>query len=316
MTKEIVAIGIDVSSKRLDCYCSSSGEFRAFDNTDPGHASLIAFAVEQNADMLAFEATGGYEKPLARSLREAGLTFACVNPTNVRHYARACGTRAKTDAIDARVIAEFVRATRPNADKGDVCERLVALVRRRKQLVEHKGNEEKRLKQSAFGDIKSGIERCIHMLAQEIEEVEKAILEAVRAQANLKERYEVLYSIKGCGRVAASSLLAHIPELGNISHQKIAALVGLAPFSRDSGAFKGKRFIGGGRAEVRRDLYMAALSAMRYNPDIKAVYHRLIKAGKPAKVALTACMRKLLILANALVRDNRKWTENSPGQPA
>lgn len=315
MKNDIVTIGIDVSSTRLDCYSSGSGELRAFDNTADGHALAAAFATTEEADMIAFEATGGYEKPLAAALREKGMVFACLNPLNVRYYAKACSTYAKTDAIDARVIAEFALTVRPEADKGDKCERLLALVRRRKQLVVHKGSETRRLKQCAFSDIKHGIERCIHLLEEEIDDIDDAIKYIVNAQAALKEKYAVLHSIKGVGVVAASSMLAHIPELGKISHQKITSLVGLAPFSRDSGNFKGKRFIGGGRAEVRHDLYMAALSAMRYNPDIKAVYDRLIAKGKPAKVALVACMRKILILANALVRDNRKWSQDFSAQP-
>lgn len=315
MTGVFVTIGIDVSSRRLDCYCSSTGEMRSLDNTEEGRAAISAFAAETKADLVAFEATGGYEKPLGGFLRESGIAFACVNPANVRHYAKARGTRAKTDAIDARMIAEFACVTRPEADKGENCERLVALVRRRKQLIAHKGSEERRLKQSAFGDIKECIERCIHFLKTEIEAVDQAIQAAVKARAPLKEKYAVLNSIKGCGHVAASSMLAHMPELGRLDHRKITALAGLAPYSRDSGAFKGKRFISGGRAEVRKDLYMAVLSAIRYNADFKTVYERLIAAGKPAKVAITACMRKFLILANALIRDNRLWSEYYAAQP-
>lgn len=315
MTNHIVTVGIDVSSKKLDLYGARSQKFAVFSNDADGIRQIVEFVREENAEIVAFEATGGYENPLANALRENGVPFARLDPARVRNYAKAMGKRAKTDAIDAKTIAEFAAATRPKADEGGKNARLQALTRRREQLIGQKTAEEKRRKQCGFSDISAGIESHIHYLGEEIKKVENLIKTEIKASEELTRKHEIVTSVKGCGNVLASFLLAGMPELGKASNGEIAALTGLAPFNRDSGKFKGKRFIGGGRPEVRRALYMPTLVATRHNPDIKAFYEKLIKAGKPAKVALTACMRKLVILINALFKDNRKWSEKKYAQP-
>lgn len=259
--------------------------------------------------LIVMEATGGFEVTVAAALSAARLPLAVVNPRQIRDFARATGRLAKTDALDAAAIAHFGEAVRPEPRPlRDVqAQELAELVGRRRQVIEMMVAERNRMRLLQSNRLKQRIERHLSTLSKDLTEIERDLDETIRGTPVWREKEELLSSVPGIGSTTARSLIADLPELGTLGRKAIAALVGLAPFNRDSGTLRGRRTILGGRANVRTALYMATLVASRHNPVIAGFYARLRDAGKPAKLALTACMRKLLIILNAVLRDQRPW---------
>ena len=254
------------------------------------------------------EATGGFEMPIAGELELVGLPVSLVNPRQVRSFARATGKLAKTDAIDALLLAQFAEAVKPPVRPlpDEETRELRALVDRRRQLLEMLTSERNRLR-PASKRVGRLIQEHILWLKQQIDDLDKDIGELIRSSPIWRAQEDLLRSVPGVGRVLSCTLLTHLPELGSLNRGQVAALVGVAPLNRDSGAFRGKRSVWGGRSAIRSALYMAALVASQHNPVIKAFYHRLRAAGKPAKVALTACMRKLLLILNSMLKRGTQW---------
>jgi transposase len=311
---EPVHVGIDVAKDTLEVAFGSEAATRSFTNDDDGHEALMKALSAHPVELIVMEATGGYEAPCACALQAAGFAVAVVNARQARDFAKAMGYLAKTDCIDARVLAALavVLARRPEREKlirALPCEdqqRLHALVLRRRQLVQMLVAERNRLAMS-HRVARASIEALIKAIHKQIVEIEGDLVSHVaRHHADLAD---LLRSAKGVGPNTCMVLIADLPELGKLSSREISALVGLAPFNRDSGTMRGKRTIFGGRAQVRCALYMATLVAMRHNRVIRCFYARLLGAGKPKKVAIVACMRKLLTILNAMVRTGKKWDE-------
>ncbi len=288
-------IGIDVSKGHLDLADSIDPNPRQFQNDEAGIASLVDHLISIRPTLIVLEATGGLEIPTASSLYAKRLPVAVVNPRHVRDFAKATGKLAKTDAIDARVLAHFAAAIRPEVRqiKDDETRELAALVTRRRQLIGMLTSEKTRLRQSSK-PIRDDIQVHIEWLNQRLKELDDNLSKTIKNSSIWKESSSIIQSIPGAGPVLAISLLADLPKLGTLNRKQIAALVGVAPFNRDSGRFRGRRCIWGGRAQIRSVLYMVALTAIQHNPIIKAFYQRLIQKGKKTKVAITACMRKLI----------------------
>lgn len=301
-------IGIDVSKAHLDVHSLPSSEAWQADNTPAGIMALVDKLLLCKPMLVVMEATGGLEIPLACALMEAGLPVAVVNPRQARDFAKAMGQLAKTDKVDARLLALFGERIRPEVRPlKDTEQQLFSqLLARRRQLVDMRVAEQNRWFM-AQGNVRGNIEQHLEWLKQHIDDVDKDLGQFVQTSPAWKAKEDLLKSFKGVGRIASFTLLAALPELGMLDRKEIAALAGLAPFNRDSGTMRGKRAIWGGRAEVRNLLYMVALVASRSNETIKRFYEKLVQAGKPKKVALTACMRKILTILNAMVRDNQPW---------
>ena len=301
-------VGIDVSKKSLDVAFRPTGEVLSLVNDESGISALVTRLSAEPIDLVVLEATGGLESPVATALALAGVSVAVVNPRQVRDFAKATGKFAKTDSIDAGVIAHFADAIRPEAralpDEHSVL--LAAVVARRRQLIEMLVMEQNRLTSTPF-QLRKEVQEHIEYLKRRIKDSDKDLRNTLRETPLWREKDDLLRTVPGVGPVVSASIIANLPELGRLDRKQIAALVGVAPFNRDSGMFKGQRRIHGGRAEVRTPLYMAALTAIRVNPAIKDFYTRLVAAGKLKKVALIACMRKLLIAMNAMARDNQTW---------
>jgi transposase len=259
--------------------------------------------------LVVLEATGGFEQTVAASIAAARLALAVVNPRQIRDFARARGTLAKTDALDAEAIARFAETIRPEPRPlpDEAAQALGELVARRRQVIEMMVAERNRRRQASLKRVVKGIDRHLAALQKELSAVEQDLDEMIRGTPIWREAEDLLKTVPGIGDTTARSLIADLPELGKLDRRRIAALVGVAPFNRDSGARRGQRTIWGGRAAVRAALYMATLTAARRNPMIRAFYHRLLAAGKPKKLALIACMRKLLSVLNAILRDQRPW---------
>lgn len=308
MTKSMRVVGIDVSKSRLDAYLHPSGERLALDNREPQHRELADKLRSVGCDLIVLEATGGFELPCVGVLAAAGLPVVVVNPRQVRDFARATGRMAKTDTIDAEVLALFGEAVKPEVRPipDAAAQRLQAMVARRKQLVEMLTMERSRLLQANEG-VRRNIEEHIFWLQNQLDDLDGDLGRTVKSSPVWREKENLLRSVPGIGAVTAQMLLAELPELGTLSRQKIAALVGVAPLNRDSGKMRGRRMVWGGRKHVRSALYMATLVATRYNPVIRTFYQRLRAAGKLAKVALTACMRKLLTILNAMLKNHTVW---------
>ena len=306
---DIIAVGIDVSKDRLDVAVRPNGQSFAVDRNGAGIDRLIELLHPLVPTVVAIEATGGFETVVAAGLAGAALPVVVVNPAQIRAFAKAIGQRAKTDPIDAMVIARFAEATRPEPRPlPDEATRLLAdLIARRRQIVEMIGAESQREKRISVPRLRASIQRVITTLRQELAALDTDLNDAVRGTPAWREKEDLLASVPGIGPVIARTMIAELPELGTLDRKQIAALAGLAPFTRQSGQWKGRSFIGGGRTTVRTALYMGALVAMRYNPVLRAFFTRLRKAGKPAKVALIAVARKLLTILNAIVRDRRPW---------
>jgi transposase len=309
----MAVVGIDVAKPHVDVsVLGAKFDAQRFDNDAEAHSALAAALKPLGVALVVMEATGGYEAALACALQAAGLPVAVVNPRQARDFAKSMGRLAKTDRIDARMLAEFAAVLvrrddlasliRPLADAQQ--QALAAMVTRRRQLVTMMLSERQRL-QLAIAVVRSSIEAMIEAIRKQLDDVEAQMVSHV--QANYAELDKLLRSASGIGPVASATLIAELPELGKLNRREIAALVGVAPMANDSGNSKGRRRVQGGRFEIRRVLYMATLTAARHNPAIKTFYDRLLAAGKLPKVALVACMRKLLTTLNAMVKTNKPW---------
>jgi transposase len=282
-------VGIDVSKDQLDIAVRPTGETWSMANDAPGIIEVVQRLAQLHPKLVVLEATGGFQMPVAGALASAGLPLSMVNPRQVRDFARATGKLAKTDQLDAQT------------------QELTALLTRRHQVVEMLTAEKNRLGATRSEAVRQRVQDHIRWLEQELADLDDDLDHTLRESPLWREKDNLLRSVPGIGRVVSITLLADLPELGALSRYRIAALVGVAPLNRDSGRFRGKRTVWGGRARVRAALYMAALTATRYNPIIKAFYYHLCGAGKARKVALTACMRKLLIILNSMVKHQQSW---------
>ena len=304
-----IFVGIDVSKARLDGYSSPRGGHFSHPNDEPGIASVVARLGPLGPALVVLEATGGLEAPLAAALAAAKVPVAVVNPRQVRDLAKAMGTLAKTDAIDAKVLAVFAEKVRPEVRElpDEAARRFQAILARRRQLLEMRVAEENRLGTATTPKVRKDLQAHVRYLRRRVEQMTTELEAAIESSEVYRAKDELLRGVPGIGPGASRTLLACLPELGKLDGKKIAGLAGLAPMARDSGTYKGRRTIIGGRADVRSALYMATLSAVRFNPTLKAFYDRLRGAGKPAKLALTAAARKLLTILNAMLKSNQAW---------
>jgi transposase len=302
-------VGIDVSKDRLDVHLRPSDEAFAVARDGKGLEHLVERLAALDVSLVVLEATGGFETTVAAALAGARLPLAVVNPRQIRNFAKALGKLAKTDAIDAEVIALFAEKIRPQARAVATpdAQALGELVARRRQIVEMIGMEASRRRRASDKRLVKKIDRHVAFLEKELAEVDADIDTGVRASPAWREAEDILTSAPGVGPVTARTLIAELPELGALDRRKLAALVGVAPFNRDSGAWRGHRMIGGGRTSVRNTLYMAALVAIRHNPIVKQTYLRLTQRGRPKKVAIIACLRQLLTILNAMIRTKTAW---------
>ena len=300
-------LGIDVSKDHLDVATSDGASFRV-GNDEAGHQELVERFGAEPAVLAVMEATGGLERALAVQLSAAGIALRIVNARHVRHFAKATGLLAKTDRLDARALVHFAQSLKPESRpiQPEQTVALQALILRRRQLVEMLIMERNRLR-TAHRGVRKDLQATIRWLEKRMAAIDDDIDGALRECGALREKVELLESVPGIARVISVSLLAGMPELGQLNRRQISALAGVAPFNRDSGRWQGRRSIYGGRPVVRNALYMAALVGARYNPVLRAFYQRLRAAGKPAKVALTACMRKLLVILNTMLKTGKPW---------
>jgi transposase len=311
MTESAVFVGIDVAKSALDVAVRPTAQSFRVANTAAGIAELVQRLAQLVPTSIVLEATGGLEWPLVAAVAAAGLPVVVVNPRQVRDFARATGKLAKTDRLDAAVLAHFADAVRPEPRPlpDETSHALAALVARRRQLVEMLTAEKNR-RPLATAAVRADLDAPIAWLTARLKRVDQDLEAAIRQSPVWRTKDDLLQSVKGVGPVLSTTLLTELPELGTLDRKQIAALVGVAPLARDSGTLRGARTCWGGRASVRGALYMAALVGTRFNPTLRTVYERLLSAGKPKKVALVACMRKLLVMLNALLRDQVRWDPN------
>jgi transposase len=309
MENKDVVVGIDVSKAQLDTAFGVESEVVGFSNDAAGITQLIERLNALRPALVVMEASGGYETAAATAIAAAGWRLAVVNPRQARDFARATGRLAKSDQIDARILSAFGKAIEPQVTRlpDDEAQALQALLLRRQQLVAMRTQERQRL-EHAQSAMRKNIKKHIDWLDQEIDKLDVDLTAGLRKSPVWRAKDELLRSFKGVGPITSGTLMVGLPELGCLDRRSIAALVGLAPFNRDSGTMRGRRSIYGGRARVRTLLYMAATSAIRSNPVIRAFYLRLKSRGKPHKVAVVACMRKMLTILNAMVRESTPWT--------
>ena len=302
-------VGIDVSKDRLDVHVLPSGEAFAVARHGEGLSELVARLLSLPADLVVLEATGGYETVVAAALAAEQLPLVVVNPRQIRDFARATGRLAKTDKLDAQIIARFAEAVRPEPRPlPDAAARALGeLVARRRQLVEMIGAESNRRRHLTHARLLRGLERVLAVLQAQLSEIEHDIDEAIRGTPAWRDKEDLLKSVPAVGNTIARTLIAEIPELGSLDRRKIAALAGLAPINRDSGTLRGRRTIAGGRPPVRQALYMAVIVSLRHKLPLSQTYQRLRALGKAPKVAIVACMRKLLTQLNAILRDRKPW---------
>jgi transposase len=305
-------IGIDVSKNELEVFLSSTGKHQTVTNTESGVNSLIPLFQSAAPELIVLEATGGLERLVVEVLATAGFPVAVVTPRQVRNFAKAKGILAKSDRLDARVLADFGEAIRPEARLPKVPEvqELEALTTRRRQLVNMITEEKNRLG-SAPKKTRLQIQEHLRYLEKALEAINRQINKSIKKHPQFMAKSRIIRSVPGAGPVLAVTLLSDLPELGSIDRKSIAVLVGVAPLNRDSGRYRGRRRIWGGRARIRAVLYMATLAATRCNPVIRAFYNRLLNAGKEHKVALTACMHKLLGILNAMIKNQTTWQGTS-----
>ena len=309
-----LTLGIDISKDWLDAHLAPTGETRKFPNGKAGFRSLLAWLDGRALEKVVYEPTGYWHRDLEQALSDAGLPLTPVNPLQARRFAQARGRRAKTDAIDAGMLAqmgvafELRKAILPSPQQRQLRE----LQQARWSRVQERIAVESRLPQFHDPLLKRQTRNRLRQVERERAALEAAIAELIQADAELARINRILISIPGISATTSATLLAELPEIGTLESQKVASLAGVAPMTRESGTWKGKSFIQGGRARLRCGLYMAALAAIRHNPDLRAKYQQLREAGKPGKVALTAIMRKLIILANTLVNQDRTWSANHP----
>lgn len=304
-----ITVGVDVSKDRLDVHVHPSGEAFAVGNDDAGVAELVGRLQAVGADGIGLEASGGYERLAVGLLAAAGLPVLVINPAQVRAYAQALGQKAKTDPIDAAVIARFVAATQPRLKPLPDAQamQLADLIARRRQLVGMLVAERNRRSLARPGRVRISMARIVTALEDELRDLDRELDKTIRGTPLWRQNEDLLASVPGIGKTIARTLLAELPELGRLDRRQIAALAGLAPYTRQSGKWRGKSFTSGGRAAVRSALFMGAMVAARHNPSLKAMRDRLVAAGKPKLVALIAVARKLLTILNAIIRDQRQW---------
>jgi transposase len=327
MPKEVF-IGVDISKPRLDVFNLESAEILEFENNPVGIKKFVKYAKKCKPKLVTCESTGSLEQPLLLACTEAKLPIAVVNPRQVRDFARAMGKLAKTDTIDATMLAEFAARMRPalTTPAPEQLRMLEAIMARRAQILEMITMERNRLGSTRDANARVSLEAVIEFLVSQVSDLDGQMLELMRSHSELRDLDELLQSVPGVGPVLSATLLSSLPELGGNSRGSISALVGLAPLNherpkpvrcwfrvKNSGSHRGVRFIRGGRANIRSVLFMCAQAAVRYNPALKVVYDRLVGAGKAKKVALVACMRKLLVVLNAIVRDRKPWVDKTLG---
>jgi transposase len=305
-------VGIDVSKRYLDIYLRPLQEIWREPNTAFGIANLLKRLTQYPIELIVLESTGGMERDTLYALSEAGFAVVMVNPKRVRDFAKATGKLAKTDKLDAAVLAHFAEAVQPEVRElaTQAAQLLQELITRRQQLVEILSAEPNRLSGARTTPARANLETHIDWLSDRIKELDQQIHAHLHESAQWQRQIQLLQSVPGVGKVTASTLVAMLPELGQATRQEIAALVGVAPMNCDSGQMRGKRLITGGRSAVRRVLYMATLVATRHNRVIQSYYQQLLGRGKPKLVALVACMRKLLIILNAILKQQQPWTED------
>lgn len=305
-----IFVGVDVSKATLDVFRPDTNEAMQIDNSDESIAKFCSqLETKKRQLMVVMEGTGGYEYLLLKHLASHKLEAAVINPRRVRDFAKGIGLDAKTDPIDARVISRYAEVVdpKPMATKSDHELKHSALVSRRNQLLELINQENNRLKQSWDDDAKQSIRDVLEVLKKQLKNIDSQLAKMLKADKENQRTIEILQSVKGVGPVMISTIIAELPELGKLNRGEVAKLVGVAPINRDSGKKSGKRFIGGGRGQVRRVLYMATVVAIRHNPAIKAFYQHLKSQGKVSKVAIIACMRKLVTILNLLIKTDQLW---------
>lgn len=303
-------IGIDISKATLDCHAHPAGVDRRFANTPIGHEALIAWAGQWSIERIAYEATATYHRALEQTL--SAMPCVRFNPERARRFAQATGTLAKTDRIDARLLAHMAATLQPQIRPARSKQQtlLAELINARDGLVRDRTALKNREKNLTVALLKRQCRQRLDQIARHLKALDAEIAAVIAADKKLARRHQIIASIGGLGTLTANQLIATMPELGTLDGKQAASLAGLAPVARQSGQWKGKSFIRGGRANVRQALYMPALAAARFNPDLKAKYQQLIAAGKPAKIAITAVMRKLIVTANALLKANRLWAKS------
>lgn len=314
--EKVVRAGIDVSKARLDVFVGPAGAAFAVVNDEEGIERLVArLAQEEGATLVVLEATGGFERPVAAALVAAGVPVALVNPRQARDFARATGRLAKTDRIDAEILARFAEAVRPEPRvvPDEEARAFAEILARRRQVIGMLTAEKNRLGSATSKPVRKRIETHVRWLEKELSRTDRDLDETIEGSPTWRENEALLRSVPGVGPVLARTLLAEMPELSTLDRKRLAALAGVAPLNRDSGTLRGRRSVWGGRARVRAALYMGALVATRHNPNIRAFYQRLVASGKPKKVALVACMRKLLAILGAVLRHRAPW--RSPHAP-
>jgi transposase len=304
-----IVVGIDVAKRSFDLATNQSREVRHYDYDDAGLRALVRRLRTVKPHLVVMEATGGLERRLAHHLLHARFNVAVVNPRQIRDYARAFNQLAKTDRIDARIIASFAQTVQPRpCDLPEKHEQtLQSLVARRRQIVNSRSREANRLDRTDDRGVRRMIQQVIRLYARQLERIERQIAEIIDGDPALQARTSILRSTPGVGPATAAVLIAELPELGRLNRQQIAKLVGVAPINRDSGVMRGRRTTTGGRTSVRNALYMATLVATKHNPIIGAFYQRLLANGKSKMTALVASMRKLLVILNVMIRDNQPW---------
>ena len=314
MEQESIFVGIDVAKAQLDVAVRPAADRWEISHDDAGIGQLVSQLKSLGPAMVLVEASGGLELPLVAALASGELPVVVVNPRQVRDFARATGKLAKTDALDAAVLAHFAEAVRPPVRPLRDAETQVlnSLVARRHQVMTMLVSEKNRLSAAATVAVRPRIEAHIAWLERELEDLDEGLRRTLRQSPVWREKDDLLRTVPGVGEQLSLTLLAYLPELGALDRRQIAALVGVAPFNRDSGTLRGKRTVWGGRARVRATLYMGALVASRFNPVIRDFYQRLLAAGKPKKLALTACMRKLLVILNSMLKHGSPWHDMTP----
>jgi len=306
---EALYVGIDVSKETLDVAMTNRSAPFQVPNDPKGYAALVKHLRQAAVQQVILEATGGYERPVVAELVASGLPVVVVNPRQVRDFSRAVGILAKTDRIDAVVLARFAEAVRPEIRPlpDEQARHLQETLARRRQLVQMRVAEGNRLAQAVTAPVRRSIQALLRAIERQLDDIDQGLDDAIQACPAWRAKEDLLQSVPGVGDQTARTLLAELPELGTCTRQQIAALVGIAPMNRDSGHWRGRRRIRGGRPTVRSSLYMAVLAGIRHNPWVRDHYQRLVAAGKPKKVALVACMRKLLTALNAMLRDQHSW---------
>lgn len=306
-----VVVGIDVSKEKLDVACSHESRVRTFATTKAGLRRLLTFLKKENPELVCLEATGGYERTLVEMLHEHEFIIAVVNPRQIRDFARACNQLAKTDAIDARIIAKFGERMHPRITPPVPKNRrkLLDLTSRKRQVTKLLIQEKNRLGVTADKEIRKMIEQGVRFYEKQLDAIRQKQQQLIESDEQMQSKAHIIASVPGLGPATVSTLIAELPELGALNRRQIARLVGVAPTNRDSGTLRGKRTTGGGRVQVRNALYLPIVVAKLHNPKIKAFYDRLVAGGKPKMVALIACMRKLLTILNVMIKNGTTWNQ-------